>query len=106
MVFIVFQPVSTISTCISICNIKVNFSSFFFYIQPRLLDEYSDPVDLKKQIQEEMLGACAVPVMEDDYSVPYEVKKLFKGMLYCTIQLLQMGATKRFFGQYGGLFVP
>ncbi len=26
-----------------------------------------------------MLGACAVPVVEDDYSVPYEVKKLFRG---------------------------
>ena len=48
--------------------------------QPRLLDEYSDPVDLKKQIQEEMLGVCAAdPVVEDDYSVPYEVKKLFRG---------------------------
>ncbi|KAK2177553.1 hypothetical protein NP493_593g01045 [Ridgeia piscesae] len=49
---------------------------------PPLLDEYSDPFDLKKQIAEntELLGACAsVPLAEDDYSVPYEVKKLMQG---------------------------
>ena len=47
--------------------------------QPQLLDEYSDPFDLKKELAEtpELLGACAQgPVTEDDYSVPYEVKKV------------------------------
>jgi hypothetical protein len=45
------------------------------------LDEYSDPFDLKKQIADnpELLGACAQGVADDDYSVPYEVKKLIKG---------------------------
>lgn len=49
------------------------------------MDEYSDPYDLKKQIQDtpELLGACAPAtvqaIAEDDYSVPYEVKKLMKG---------------------------
>ena len=54
-------------------------------LQPQLLDEYSDPFDLKKQIAEnpELLGACAQTqgVADDDYSVPYEVKKLIRGHL-------------------------
>ena len=55
-----------------------------FALQPQLLDEYSDPFDLKRQLADnpELLGACApTPVAEDDYSVPYEVKKLIKGQL-------------------------
>ncbi len=47
-----------------------------------MLDEYSDPADCKKQFEEMRGDGAVLPVVEDDYSVPYEVKKLFKG-LYC-----------------------
>ena len=52
-----------------------------FCQQPALLDEYSDPFDLKTQgMTPELLGACAsAPIVDDDYSVPYEVKKLMRG---------------------------
>ncbi len=52
-----------------------------FSFQPRLLDEYSDPADCKKQFEEMRGDGAVLPVVEDDYSVPYEVKKLFKGEL-------------------------
>ena len=47
------------------------------------MDEYCDPIDLKRQLAEsaELLGACApLPSGEDDYSVPYEVKKIMRGI--------------------------
>ena len=55
-----------------------------FFVQPRLLDEYSDPFDLKKQIAEnpEVLGGLGVEeedvksVSDDDYSVPFEIKNM------------------------------
>ena len=52
---------------------------YVFCFQPRLLDEYSDPADCKKQFEEMRGDGAVLPVIEDDYSVPYEVKKLFKG---------------------------
>ena len=41
-----------------------------------MLDEYSDPADCKKQFEEMRGDGAVLPVVEDDYSVPYEVKKL------------------------------
>ena len=41
-----------------------------------MLDEYSDPADCKKQFEEMRGDGAVLPVNEDDYSVPYEVKKL------------------------------
>ena len=47
---------------------------------PRLLDEYSDPFDLKKEIADST-QLSPPPISEDDYSVPYEVKMQLKGTL-------------------------
>ena len=53
---------------------------------PRVLDEYCDPVDLKKNVTNaeggNLLGGCAPNHLQpdDDYSVPYEVKKIMPGM--------------------------
>lgn len=60
-------------------------------MQPRLLDEYCDPLDLKKTVSDgtELLGAIApTPAIEDDYSVPYEVKKILKGNVLDQFYLL------------------
>ena len=68
------------SSCFFLNGLHAFFS--LSALQPQLLDEYSDPFDLKRQLADnpELLGACApTPVAEDDYSVPYEVKKLIKG---------------------------
>ena len=61
-------------------------------LQPRLLDDYSDPIDVKKDIKEnhKLLGRLASlarhnqnvdlqDTSDDDYSVPYEIKKLNRG---------------------------
>jgi hypothetical protein len=76
------------------------------------LDEYSDPYDLKKEIEQtvssaEVVGTASEPAEassvaavadidlpaapEDDYSVPYELKKRIQGKLkFCiNIFLLQ-----------------
>lgn len=52
---------------------------------PPVLDEYCDPVDLKKQVassDDTDLRGVYVPnqSLDDDYSVPYEVKKIVSGM--------------------------
>ena len=54
---------------------------------PRVLDEYCDPVDLKRATavndDPNVLGACSSnnSQPDDDYSVPYEVKKIMSGMV-------------------------
>ena len=66
----------------------------FVCLQPRLLDDYSDPIDVKKDIKEnhKLLGRLASlarhnqsvdlqDTSDDDYSVPYEIKKLNRGNL-------------------------
>lgn len=53
-----------------------------------MLDEYCDPVDLKKQVvssDDADLRGVYIPNhsldgVDDDYSVPYEVKKIMSGM--------------------------
>ena len=50
-------------------------------LQPRFLDDYSVPYDLKKQIEKNpgalgLKSPDAEEVSDDDYSVPYEIKKL------------------------------
>ena len=73
---------------LSLIHLYISVDRLFtlcFCFQPTLLEDYSDPFDLKKQIQDtpDLLGACAPAtvqaVTEDDYSVPYEVKKMMKG---------------------------
>ena len=76
------------STCISL-------------LKPQILDEYSDPIDLKKVIEhsENAIGDAASSLSmdtvipdserdsdqpmkcEDDYSVPYEIKERQKGTI-------------------------
>lgn len=74
------STVSLLYICQVMLVLSVIHSLSSFFLQPQLLDEYSDPFDLKKQIADnpELLGACAQNqgVADDDYSVPYEVKKL------------------------------
>jgi len=53
---------------------------------PPVLDEYCDPVDLKKHVaasDDGDLRGVYVPnhMLDDDYSVPYEVKKIMTGKL-------------------------
>jgi len=55
---------------------------------PPVLDEYCDPVDLKKHpvaSDEADLRGAYVPnhSLDDDYSVPYEVKKIMSGKQLC-----------------------
>jgi len=49
-----------------------------------VLDEYCDPVDLKKHLvasDDSDLRGAYIPnhSLDDDYSVPYEVKKILSG---------------------------
>ena len=64
--------------------------SFVEYFQPRILDDYSDPVDVKNKIldskkaKEKLLAITEKKGSEyqesdDDYSVPYEVRKNIQG---------------------------
>ena len=58
--------------------------------QPQLLDDYSDPIDLKKQNAKLIKSLESVAkqdphpdlqdTSDDDYSVPYELKKLKRGL--------------------------
>lgn len=65
--------------------------SYLSVFKPRLTDEYCDPVDLRNQLAEsaDLLGACALTLpIDDDYSVPYEVKKIVKGMCLSLFDVL------------------
>ena len=69
---------------------KLMIFCFFLYtvFQPRILDDYSDPFDVKKEIELSAKDEDATeseaqflnvtldttPSAEDDYSVPYELK--------------------------------
>ncbi len=52
---------------------------------PKVLDEYCDPLDLKRNLtaneDADMFGGFAQNHLlpDDDYSVPYEVKKVMPG---------------------------
>ena len=63
----------------------------YLVLQPRILDEYSDPFDVKKEIEQVSSGVTTQDTVqsnvqfpnithetpqasEDDYSVPYELK--------------------------------
>jgi hypothetical protein len=52
---------------------------------PKVLDEYCDPVDLKRNVNAiedaDMFGGFSQNHLlpDDDYSVPYEVKKVMPG---------------------------
>jgi len=52
------------------------------FVEPQLGD-YSDPFDLKKVTAEckaeESASDAVLPLSEDDYSVPYEMKDRHKG---------------------------
>jgi len=53
-------------------------------VAPPVLDEYCDPVDLKKHLvasDDSDLRGVYIPnhSLDDDYSVPYEVKKILSG---------------------------
>jgi hypothetical protein len=56
------------------------------YLQPGLLADYSDPCDVKKQIIQHTVDLLSVngnadvaQQSDDDYSVPYDVKRKMQG---------------------------